>query len=176
MKQFGNPPLSMNLLISEQFFHDPPVFVRISKTTHPPNFFFLGGEEARKLCIMKPVFIKQGCPSFFWNRLLWNHFFIKESYSLFVEHRLSHFEKKNQKESHIGPFCIRFDHFVFVFPKTWPETKLSGKHVRISSVCMFSSGWKALNNHSFLLCSAGLLINRTIRKIPQKAFLRHAWL
>ena len=137
-------------------------------------FFFLGG--GGNYALWNQFFLKQGCPLFFWNRLLWNHFFIKESYSLFVEHRLSYFETKNQKKSHIGPFCMRFDHFVFVFPKTWPETKLSGKHVRISSVCIFSSGCKALNNHSFRLCSAGLLINRTISKIPQKAFLWHAWL
>ena len=57
MKQFGNPPLSMNLLISEQFFHDPPSLSKFQKQEPPPNsFFFVEGG----LCIMKPVFFKAG--------------------------------------------------------------------------------------------------------------------
>ena len=41
-KQFGNPPLSTNPLISDQFFHDPP-FCPNFKNKKPPSNFRGGG-------------------------------------------------------------------------------------------------------------------------------------
>ena len=44
MKQFGNPPflryppLSANLLIFEQFFHDPPLCPNFKNKNPAPNF------------------------------------------------------------------------------------------------------------------------------------------
>ena len=37
-KQFGNPPLSTNPLISDQFFHDPPFCPNFKNKKPPSNF------------------------------------------------------------------------------------------------------------------------------------------
>ena len=50
MKQFGKPPLSTNLRISEQFFHDPPLCGNF-QNKKPPSNFREGGDYSECLCL-----------------------------------------------------------------------------------------------------------------------------
>lgn len=94
--------------------------------------------------------------------------------SLLFHLRQTHILKKNQKESHVGRFCIRFDHIVFVFPKTCLEKKFPNwkacENFKLFHV--FHWIWSIYNDQITIIFVNAVVIPWMIEQNKENTFLK----